>query len=299
MDFSLYWFMLPVSTLVATTAMLSGIGGAAMFTPIFLIGFPLLGQEYLLPSAVAAIGVALLTETFGFSSGFVGYYRKRLIDFRGALPFIAAGVPFGIFGAIVAQDLPGPVIKGAYAILMLVIAVILYRHHAQPAESALATGSAAAGADQSSHIMHTVKGRDGTVYRFRRPRQGIGILATGLGAFLTGIASVGIGESVMPQLVRRNHVPIPVAAATSVFVVIVIVAATSFTLISELIREGGASAVPWHLVAYTIPGVIIGGQIGPRLQGKIPVRVTELGVATLFLAISIAMAWLVWAEISA
>jgi uncharacterized protein len=294
MDFSLYWFMLPVSTLVATTAMVSGIGGAAMFTPIFLIGFPLLGPEYLLPSAVAAIGVALLTETFGFSSGFVGYYRKRLIDFRGAMPFIAAGVPFGIFGAIVAQDLPGPVIKGAYAILLLVIAVILYRHHAQPTEE---SAPATAGADQANHIMHTITGRDGAVYRFRRPRQGIGILATGIGAFLTGIASVGIGESVMPQLVRRNHVPIPVAAATSVFVVIVIVAATSFTLISELIREGGASAVPWHLVAYTIPGVIIGGQIGPRLQGKIPVRMMERGVATLFLAISLAMAWLVWAEI--
>lgn len=296
MDFSLYWFMLPVSMLVATTAMLSGIGGAAMFTPIFLIGFPLLGPEYLMPSAVAAIGVALLTETFGFSSGFVGYFRKGLIDFRGAMPFIVTGVPFGIFGALVAQDLPGPVIKGAYAILMLAIAIILYRHHGSPVV-APSGASPAIGDGQTGRPMHTISSRDGTVYRFPRPRQGIGAMATGVGAFLTGIASVGIGESVMPQLVRRNGVPIPVAAATSVFVVIVIVAATSFTLISELIREGGARAVPWHLVAYTIPGVIIGGQIGPRLQGKIPVRTMELGVATLFLAISIAMAWLVWAEL--
>jgi uncharacterized protein len=180
---------------------------------------------------------------------------------------------------------------------MLVIAIILYRHHAPAAETATATADPALGTEQADVIMHTITGRDGTVYRFRRPRQGIGILATGIGAFLTGIASVGIGESVMPQLVRRNRVPIPEAAATSVFVVIVIVAATFFTLISELIREGGASAVPWHLGAYTIPGVIIGGQIGPMLQGKIPVRLMELGVATLFLAISVAMAWLVWAEI--
>lgn len=27
-------------------------------------------------------------------------------------------------------------------------------------------------------------------------------------------------------------------------------------------------AVPWHLVIYTAPGVIIGGQIGSRLQGN-------------------------------
>ena len=31
MDFTLYWFMFPVSILVATCAMLSGIGGAALF----------------------------------------------------------------------------------------------------------------------------------------------------------------------------------------------------------------------------------------------------------------------------
>ena len=43
---------------VATTAMLSGIGGAALFTPIFLIIFPLLGPEYPLASPAAAIGVA-------------------------------------------------------------------------------------------------------------------------------------------------------------------------------------------------------------------------------------------------
>jgi len=41
-----YAFMFPVSTGVATTAMLTGIGGAALFTPIFLLGFPLLGDQY-------------------------------------------------------------------------------------------------------------------------------------------------------------------------------------------------------------------------------------------------------------
>ena len=83
MDFTLYWFMFPVSILIATTAMASGIGGAAYFTPLFLVVFPLLGPEYVM-TPVAAVGTALFIETFGFSSGFVGYYRKRLIDFKSA-----------------------------------------------------------------------------------------------------------------------------------------------------------------------------------------------------------------------
>lgn len=284
MDFTLYWFMFPVSMLVATTAMLSGIGGAALFTPIFLIIFPLLGTKYLIASSAAAIGVALLTETFGFSSGFVGYYRKGLIDFKSALPFIAVAVPVGIAGALLLQYMNGNVLKAAYGTLMLLLAVVMYRHHVPVKhEIQILDGNG------KSCEMREITGRDGKVYRYRKPRHGRGAIATSIGAFLTGLLSVGIGEVVMPQLSKRNGVPIPVAAATSVFVVIVTIAAASFTQISALIAAGGITAVPWHLVAYTIPGVIIGGQIGPRLQGKVTQRSMEQAIGVLFGIIGIAM----------
>lgn len=297
MDLTLYWFMLPVSMCVATIAMLSGIGGAALFTPIFLIIFPLLGPEYPLASPVAAIGVALLTETFGFSSGFVGYYRKRLIDFRSAVQFIAVGVPIGIVGALLAQAAEPNLLKGAYAVLMVALAVILMRH-AAPHEVPAATNPAdlSVGA-ADARPTRTIVARDGQNYTYVVPRQGIGAIFTGLGAFLTGMLSVGIGEVVMPQLVKRNRVPVPVAAATSVLVVIVVVASASFTQISALVAEGGLSAVPWNLVMYTIPGVIIGGQIGPRLQGKISSHAMEKFIAVLFAIIGVAMAWIVLREI--
>ena len=139
----------------------------------------------------------------------------------------------------------------------------------------------------------TIVARDGQSFTYRVPRQGIGAVATGTGAFLTGMVSVGIGEVVMPQLVKRCRVPVPVAAATSVFTVIVVVASASFTQISALIAEGGANAVPWNLVAFTIPGVIIGGQIGPRLQGKVSQHLMIRGIGFLFAVIGIAMLWLV------
>lgn len=81
--------------------------------------------------------------------------------------------------------------------------------------------------------------------------------------------SVGIGEVVMPRLVKHCKVPVPVAAATSVLIVIVTVMSASFAHISTLISEGGVEAVPWHLVTYTARGVVIGGQLGSRLQGRI------------------------------
>ncbi len=296
MDLTLYWFMLPVSMCVATLAMLSGIGGAALFTPIFLIIFPLLGPEYPLASPVAAIGVALLTETFGFSSGFVGYYRKRLIDFRSAVPFIAVGVPVGIVGALLAQSTDENVLKGAYALLMLILAVVLIKHtshhEAVPGPAAdLSVGAA------DNRPMRTITARDGQVYTYPVPRQGIGAIATGIGALLTGMLSVGIGEVVMPQLVKRNRVPVAIGAATSVLVVIVVVASASFTQISALLAEGGASAVPWNLVMYTVPGVILGGQIGPRLQGKVSSDGMVRFIAVLFAIIGIAMTWIVLRDV--
>lgn len=301
-DWTLYWFMFPVSMLVATTAMVSGIGGAAMFTPIFLIIFPGLGPEYVLPSAVAAIGAALLTEVFGFSSGFVGYFRKRLIDFKGARQFILLAVPVGVFGALISHQVDGNALKAAYATLMIFLSYVFIRHQhePEPGTSELGVENSPPGSDDGSVGARDVRekreitARDGTVYRFHAPRQGKGALLTSFGAFLTGMVSVGIGEVIMPQLAKRNRVPVPVAAATSVFVVIVTVAAASFTQISTLVAEGGWHAVPWNLVAYTVPGVIIGGQIGPRIQGKVSHRAMERVIGVLFLVISLSMFWLVY-----
>ena len=116
---------------------------------------------------------------------------------------------------------------------------------------------------------------------------------TSVGAFLTGLLGVGIDEVIVPQLVKRNHVPVAVAAATSVFAVIVTIASASFTQITALIAAGGANAIPWNVVCYTIPAVIIGGQIGPWLQGSIAQRTMEKAIAILFGIIGVAMMWIV------
>lgn len=107
----------------------------------------------------------------------------------------------------------------------------------------------------------------------------------------------GIGEVLMPQLVRHCKIPVPVAAATSVLVVIVTVMSASFTHILSLISQGGIGAVPWHLVMYTAPGVVIGGQIGSRLQGRISAEKMEKIIAILFAVIGVSMIWIVISQL--
>ena len=254
MDFTLYWFMFPVAILVATCAMLSGIGGAALFTPIFVLLFPLLGPEYVLESTMTAVAAALFTQTFGFLSGFVGYWRRKLIDYKLAFRFLRISVPIGFVGALTASFVHDSVLLAGYALLVFTLAFGLWFGHMK-----------------TPHL--------------KTPNAPL----TALGAFMTGMVSVGIGEVTVAQLTRRGT-PIAIAAATSVMVVIVTVLVASTTLIVQLVRDGGWTAVPWDLLVYDVPGVLIGGQIGPLLAGRVSQRTMQRAIAVLFIAISIAMA---------
>ena len=148
--------------------------------------FPLLGPDYPLESAAAAVASALLTETFGFASGLVGYARRDLVDWAVAREILAIAVPGALVGAVCAPSLAGDaqLLRAIYALLMLSLATDLARRDraAPPPGDKLADGAATAG-----------------------------------GAFLTGLLGVGVGEVVLPQLSRDR--PLPQAAGTSVAVV--------------------------------------------------------------------------------
>ncbi len=280
MDFTLYWFMFPVSILVATCAMLSGIGGAALFTPIFILVFPLLGEEYVLATTMTAVAAALFTQTFGFLSGFVGYYRRKLIDYQLALRILRVSIPVAILGAVVANYVPGSVLVASYAVLVAVLAYVMWRNPIKPGDPEVHL--------EGRVVIEKTDSR-GHTYSYDRPDLGPANFAiTGVGAFLTGMVSVGIGEVTISQLTRKG-IPIAVAAATSVLVVILTIVFATATLVVELIQAGGWAAVPWNLLIYDIPGVLIGGQIGPRLQGLIPQHRMRQAISVLFMFLAIAM----------
>ncbi len=64
-----------------------------------------------------------------------------------------------------------------------------------------------------------VEDADGNVYEWRTCNRGTGRALTGAGATMAGLISTGIGEGTMPQLVKRCHVPVAVAAGTSIVIV--------------------------------------------------------------------------------
>ena len=185
---------------------------------------------------------------------------------------------------MLANAMPDHLLLAGYAALVLLLAVGLFQQ----------TRNKVRVRDDVPQELRLVVDSAGNRHEF--VHEGLHIkdkLLTGVGAFMTGLVSVGIGEVTISQLTRRG-VPIAVAAATSVLVVILTVATASTALAAELIREGGWAAVPWHLLVWDIPGVLIGGQIGPRLQGRFNQRTLQKAIAVMFIIIGIAMATVAW-----
>jgi uncharacterized membrane protein YfcA len=286
MDFSVYAFMFPVCIVIATIAMASGISGAALLSPTIIIGFPVLGAPTLAPAT--AIGSSLFTEFSGFGSGVIGYVRRRLVDFRTARALVIVAVPVAAAAGFLSSEIDPRALKGAYGLLMLALAAVLWRQAAEE----LRPGSRdpkpryARVRDRDRELTRIVDS-EGKVYEWHTCNRRVGRLLTAGGAAMAGLISTGIGEIEMPQLVKRCHVPVPVAAATSIVIVALTVLGASVAHFLRLLQEGGVDAIPWNLIVYTVPGAIIGGQIGARLQGKVPPRTMERSMAILFLLIGL------------
>jgi len=280
-----YAFMFPVMIAIATCCQLAGIGGAALLSPVLLLIFPLLGPSYPLQTAASAIASALLTECFGFASGLSGYARRGLVDWGIAFQFAVVSMPSALLGAIAASSVASNpmLLRGVYATLMIGLALYLTLAE-KPDEQMLKEECDISGFDDDGNGLIKIMTADGTPYEYLPPKKGdwksTGITVGGSG--LTGLLGVGVGEVILPQLVRNCCMPIPVAAGTSVAIVVVTAltaAIVQFLTLASLVSSSSSSpetgilsglieVVPWSLVQFTIPGALIGGQVAPYLASR-------------------------------
>lgn len=297
MDWTVYWFMLPVCTVIASVAMFSGISGAAMLMPTFLIGFPLIGAPPL--STVEAIGMSLFLETSGFGTGVYRYTKRGLIDTATAKKLVVLALPLGAVGAMAAQYAPDQTLKVLYGVAMLGLAGLLVLEARSCREESIGgTASdapaagvgadvAAPGASVADPEERTITAADGVTYRYRARGLGLQRAFSGVGAFVAGLISTGVGEATLPALVRRSRFPVPVAAATSTVVVAATVVGAAVTHLVQIAAEGGLAAIPWNLLVWAVPGAVVGAFIGTRLQGRVNETAARWFFSALFATIGV------------
>lgn len=273
-----YWFMLPVSVLVSTVAMASGVEGATFFSPLFILALRL--------SPEVAIGTALITEVFGFASGLFAYTKKKLIDFRLGVNLLVVTIPIAIIGTLISGIIDSVYLMIILGVGLFVVALSFLR---QPEHKDVVLMDKKIVDEYGGKNAQTVlKTADGEEIRYTVCNRTEGRILSGIGALFMGMVSTGLGEMNGYFLLQRCRVPSKVSVATSVFVVAVTALVASTGHFIQFAKTGGAVLeTVLSLIIFTVPGVIIGGQIGSKISSKIPQRALEVGLAILFIIVAI------------
>lgn len=282
MDWTMYWFMGPVALGVATLATATGIEGATFFSPIFILALGL--------DPRIAIGTALITEVFGFTSGVSAYVRRRLIDYRLALQLLTVTVPLALAGAYLAGHVSPEALKTLFGIGLIVLGIIFLR---APSAQEMATLDRSIAADFSPAPATTcLVTATGEEIHYTVCNRKEGSLLCGLGGLTMGLIGSGQGEINGYFLLRRCRVPGKVAIATSAFIVALTALTASLGHFVNFVLTGGdVLAQVLSLVLYTVPGVIVGGQLGPALASRLDTHRIERLLAVVFLFIGVVTLW--------
>lgn len=272
-----YWFMFPVAVLIATIAMASGVGGATFFSPMFILALGL-------PPEVA-IGTGLITEVFGFASGLYAYARKRLIDYRLGLALLIVTIPAALLGTWAAGWVAPDILKVTLGVGLFAVALSFLR---APEHKDVAQMDALIlqeyGGDKAETSLVTA---DGEEIRYTVCNRTEGRLIAGIGGLFVGLISTGLGELNGYFLLQRCRVPSKVSVATSVFVVALTVLFASAGHFVRFLSLGGSEPnTVLSIVVFTVPGVILGAQLGSRVASHIPQKTLERGLGVLFVLVA-------------
>ena len=277
MEFSFeLWYLLPISILIATIAMSSGIGGAVFFSPLFMLALKL--------DPIVAVGTALITELFGFSSGMIAYVKAKLIDYKLGMNLLMFSVPLAIIGTVFGSEVPPDILKAIFAVGIIFIGSQLFTSWRKEEREKRETERKE---EYKVHYEKLLIDKQGNEYKYTVCHKDMGRFFAGIGGAFVGMISVGLAELQEYHLVAKCKVPAPVAIATSIFVVVITVLVASVGHFYTFVAHAEASTLNQvlNIIIFTIPGVIIGGQIGPALQRKLPEDVMKVGVSVLFVLV--------------
>ena len=256
--------------------MASGVEGSTFFSPFFMIA---LGLE-----PEVAIGTGLITEVFGFGSGLYAYARKKLIDFKLGLALLVVTVPTALVGVWLGGILPGTALKAIFGTALVAVAFSLLR---TPDHAAVEHADRRIDDDFGANPERCLTTSDGEKICYTVCNKTEGRMIAGLGGLFIGMLSTGLGELNAFFLLQRCRVPSKVAVGTSVFLVAITALVASVGHVAKFAQAGGETLdTVIGLVIFTIPGVLIGGQIGPLVAARIPSEVMEKGLAVLFILVA-------------
>ncbi|BBO87186.1 sulfite exporter TauE/SafE family protein [Desulfosarcina ovata] len=226
---------LPAGVVIATLVSAVGIGGGILWMPFFLLFLQL-------PPETAVV-TSLLVQTAGMGSGSMAFIRKGAADLPLAGFLLLLTLPGLALGALLTRRLSSANLELALGILTLTTAFLFV----------------------SASQRYAERGQDRVPLKHVRQYGAVvSCLATA-----SGMLSVSIGEWLVPLMRSRLKLRMRVAVATSIVTIFgTCVAGSALHLLM-------GAPTDLKILAWAVPGVLIGGQIGPRVTETINERVLK------------------------
>lgn len=251
-DSSLPWWAWPLILLVVTfvmgiLAVLGGVGGAVLYTPIIGGFFPF-GMDFVR-------GAGLLVALAGSLAAGPGLLKKGLADLRLAIPVALIASTTAVMGAMVGLALSDAIISTAMgvAILAIVVIMLLARKSEYPDVQKADKLSTVL---RISGLYHEPSSGKDIDWKIHRTLPGL-ILFVGIG-FMAGMFGLGAGWANVPVLNLVMGAPLKVSVATSKFLL-----ATTDTSAAWMYLNAGA-IIPM-IVVPSIIGIMLGSLVGVKI----------------------------------
>lgn len=229
------WFTLPMGILIALVSSTVGIGGGILWMPFLLIILKLNPEN--------AVVTSLMIQTAGMGSGSIAYWRQEQIEFRLMALLLLMTVPGIAFGAWLTRIVAPTQLELVLGIITLLTALLFVSANQNYGSAGLA------------RVRLKTAGRYGW--------------AVTIMSVASGMLSISIGEWLVPLMRSKMNLRMTTAVATSVATIFgTCVLGVAF----HLLMGGHADLI---VLAWAVPGVIIGGQIGPRLAERANDRVLK------------------------
>ncbi len=203
------------------------------------------------------------------------YRRMKIVDYRSGLLFAAAAVPGAVTGAFVVGEVAPDIFRTLFGLLLVLLAAQLAFKPRLPEN--VQTGSPKHLISQTVR-RRTIRTESGEEYSYEFNEA----LATSFNLVLGFISSFfGIGGGFLrtPILVMAFGFPVRIAAASSVFALAIYGSAGALTHAAL----GHIELFP--TLVFVTPGLVVGGQIGARLSG----RVRGVWVLRMLLVVTLAL----------
>lgn len=251
-----YIFLLPVGIIVAILAISAGISGSNFWIPIYFI--------WLKIDPKTSFWLALLTMIFGFGSGIVRNAIHNTINWPIVKKYLVIAVPFAILGTLLVPFTPVNLLLGLFGSFVLIYgAFLIYRF----------------GLFHKKEEFSVPETKEQVYWSW-----------AALAGFLKGLIATGTGIIVMPSILKHSKIRNPAEAVGSTVAIIFVVNlfAATFRLTPDFVATLAEQRdLIISIMIWVIPGVIIGGQIGPYVSKNLSERGIRFYVGVLLVIVGI------------